>query len=339
MSRRSRPLAPPRDAPSPGPSGHAVARPRPAPEAPLEAVRVEQGHEELEVFLLAVVRRRGHEQEVAATGAEKPAQPIALRVPHLRAEEARRHAVRLVAHHQIPFLRRFEAVPEVIAPAQHVEPGDQVVALGEGIAARARRRRDPLPGQEVEGEVELRGQLVLPLLHQAAGGDDEAAFQVAAHHQLPDQQAGHDGLAGAGIVGEQEAERLARQHLPVDGGDLVRQGLDVRGVDREVRVEEMCETDALGFRGQPEPPAVPAERRLRARARCRPGFAAACLPARHEYYGRLGRSRKRLRRRVIACSRSARTPAPVPSISGTARAPCTVVSRANSYNEVFPSPS
>ena len=203
------------------------------PEAALEAVRVEQGHEELEVFLLAVVRGCGHEQEMAAAGAEKSAQPIAFRVPDLRAEEARGHAVRLVAYHQIPFLRRFEAAPEVFASAQHVEPGDQVAGFGEGIAAGP-CCFDPLSGQEVEGEAELRFKLVLPLLHQAAGGDDEAAFQIALEHQLPDEQAGHDGLARAGVVGEQEAQRLARQHLAVDRGDLVRQGFDAGGVDRDV---------------------------------------------------------------------------------------------------------
>ena len=255
---------------------------RAAAKPALEAVRVEQGHEELEVFLLAVVRGRGHEQEVAAVGAEKLAQPIALRVPDLRAEVARRHPVRLVAHHQVPFLRRFEAPPQVFAPAQHVEPGDQAAGPGEGIAAAGDRRLDPLPGQQVEGEAELRFELVLPLLHQAAGGDDEATLQIAPEHQLPDEQAGHDGLARAGVVGEQEAERLARQHLAVDGGDLVRQRLDVRGVDREVRVEQMREPDALGLRGQPEPPAVGPERPLRPRPR--PGFADACPLEPHDCY-------------------------------------------------------
>ena len=99
-------------------------------------------------------------------------------------------------------------------------------------------------------------QLVLPLLDQAARGDDQAALEVAADHQLLDEQPGHDGLAGAGIVGEQEAQRLARQHLAVDGRDLVRQRLDLRGADREVGVEEMGEPDAVSLGGEPEQVAV-----------------------------------------------------------------------------------
>ena len=59
-----------------------------------------------------------------------------------------------------------------------------------------------------------------------ARGDDEAALERAADEELADEQPGHDRLAGARVVGEQEAQRLAREHLLVDRGDLVRQRLD-----------------------------------------------------------------------------------------------------------------
>ena len=72
-------------------------------------------------------------------------------------------------------------------------------------------------------EVELGVQLVLPLLDQAARATIRQRCEVAADDQLLDEQPGHDRLAGAGVVGEQEAQRLARQHLAVDGRDLVRQ--------------------------------------------------------------------------------------------------------------------
>ena len=95
-------------------------------------------------------------------------------------------------------------------------------------------------------------KLVLPLLGEAAGADDEAALQVAAGDQLLDQQPRHDGLAGARIVRQQEAQRLARQHALVDGCDLVRQRLDDRGVDGEHGIEQMGEMDALRFRHEAE---------------------------------------------------------------------------------------
>ena len=42
------------------------------------------------------------------------------------------------------------------------------------------------------------GQLVLPLLGEASGADDEASLEVAARDQFLHEQAGHDGLAGPG---------------------------------------------------------------------------------------------------------------------------------------------
>ena len=110
-------------------------------------------------------------------------------------------------------------------------------------------------------EAELLGQLVLPLLDQAAGRDDQAALEVAADQQLLDQQPGHDRLAGAGIVGEQEAQRLARQHLAVDRRDLVRQRLDLRGADGQIGVEQVREADAVGLGREPQ------QRRRRRRTR------------------------------------------------------------------------
>ena len=70
-------------------------------------------------------------------------------------------------------------------------------------------------------------------------------------------------LPGARVVGEEEAQRLTRKHRLVDAGDLVRQRVDHRGVDRQQRVEQVREADALGLGHQPEqrPVAVPSPNR------------------------------------------------------------------------------
>ena len=73
------------------------------------------------------------------------------------------------------------------------------------------------------------------------------------------REPGHDRLAGAGVVGEQEPQRLARQHLLVDRGDLVRERLDERGAHREVRVEEVGEVDPLRLGDESEEVAVAVE--------------------------------------------------------------------------------
>ena len=107
------------------------------------------------------------------------------------------------------------------------------------------RSLDLVAGQDVEREAELLGHFVLPLLDEAARSNDQATFQVAPDQQLLDQQPRHDRLASARVVGEQEAQRLAWKHLAVDGGDLVRQRLDLRRGDRDVGVEEIGKTNAV----------------------------------------------------------------------------------------------
>ena len=148
----------------------------------------------------------------------------------------------------------------VLVAAQLVEPGDDEVVLQEPVAGAG--RFELVVGQDLERQMEAAVELVLPLLGEAARADDQAALQVAAGDQLLDEQARHDGLAGARIVGEQEAQRLARQHRLVDGRDLVRQRLDDRGVDGQHRVEEMREADAMRLGDEPEqvPVAVEAPR-------------------------------------------------------------------------------
>jgi hypothetical protein len=59
-----------------------------------------------------------------------------------------------------------------------------------------------LARNDIEGEVELLLQLVLPLLDETARRDDEAALQVATNDQLFDEEPGHDRFAGAGIIGK-----------------------------------------------------------------------------------------------------------------------------------------
>ena len=122
--------------------------------------------------------------------------------------------------------------------------------FGEPIAGSGRFQS--VVRHDLERQVKPAVEFVLPLLGEVAGANDQAALQVAAGQQFLDEQAGHDRLAGAGIVGQEKAERLPRQHLAVDGGDLVRQRLDQRRVDGQQRIEEIGQPDSVGLRQQPE---------------------------------------------------------------------------------------
>ena len=231
---------------------HAVAK------TPLEAVAVDERHEELEVLLLPVVRGRGHQEEVAGETRQQLAQPIALRVLDLAAEEGGRHLVRLVAHDEVPAaIRRLQLLLDILVAGELVEPGDDEVGLHEPVAGA--RRFELVVGQDVERQVEPAVELVLPLLGETAGTDDETPLKVSSGNQLLDEQPRHDGLAGARVVGEQEAQGLPRQHRFVDRGDLMRQRLDDRRVHGEHGVEEMGEADPLRLGDQAEQHAVSVE--------------------------------------------------------------------------------
>ena len=225
---------------------------------------------------------------------EQLPEPVALGVLDLAAEEGGRHLVRLVADDEVPAaVGRLQLRLHVLVAGELVEPGDDEVGLEEPVAGA--RGFELVVGQDLEGQVEAPVELVLPLLGQAARADDQAALQVAAGDQLLDQQPGHDRLAGAGVVGQQEAQRLARQHRLVDGRDLVRQRLDERGVDGQHRIEEVGQPDALRLGDEPEQArrrrrssrAGPA-RRPRGGAR-RGGRAARWRPCRRRLVGQLER--------------------------------------------------
>jgi hypothetical protein len=75
-----------------------------------EAVAIEQGEEELEVLLLARVRRGRHEEQVAGDVAEELTEEEALGLFELAAEVVSAHAVGFVDDDQVP-LGVFELGP------------------------------------------------------------------------------------------------------------------------------------------------------------------------------------------------------------------------------------
>ena len=104
--------------------------------------------------------------------------------------------------------------------------------------------------EDAEFEAELLVEFVPPLFDEAARRDDENPAGIRPHDELADVETRHDRLAGTGIVGQNKPQRLSGQHRFVDGGDLVGQRIDVRGVDRHHRVEQESEVDPLRFAGQ-----------------------------------------------------------------------------------------
>ena len=176
---------------------------RAVPEASLEAVAVQQPEEELEVLLLAVVRGRGHQQEVAREAGEEPAQTVAFRVPDLAAEERRRHLVRLVAHHEVvAALRRPEPRLQVLVAGELVEARDGEVVLEEPVAGAGGVQL--VVGQDLEGEVEAPVSSSCHCSARLPGHTTRQRRRSPRAIWLLHEQAGHDRLAGAGVGGEQK---------------------------------------------------------------------------------------------------------------------------------------
>ena len=220
-------------------------------------VGIDERHEQLEILVAAIVRRRRHQQEMAGLLADQLSELIALRVLDLIAEQVRRHSVRFIADYEVPIRRGLQFGLQGLGARRHVEAHNKTPALGERIAGN--RALDLLATDHIEVEGELLFQFVLPLLDEISGRDDQASFQVAADDQLLDKQARHDCLACAGVVRKHEAKRPLRQHLAINCCDLVRVGIDPRRVHGEVGIEQVSEADALRLRGDLEGLAIGVE--------------------------------------------------------------------------------
>ncbi len=107
-------------------------------------------------------------------------------------------------------------------------------------------------------------QLVLPLLGEVARVADEAAPQVTAEHQLLDEEPRHDGLAGAWVVGQQEAQPWLGQQVLIHREVLVRKRVDGGGLGREGGREQVTLAQTLCFDDEANDLGVGAEVRCKA---------------------------------------------------------------------------
>ena len=71
----------------------------------------------------------------------------------------------LVADHEVPLGRGLQFRLQLIGTRQHVEPGDQFAALGEGVAGQG--CLDLVAGQDAELKAEPLVHFVLPLLDKS----------------------------------------------------------------------------------------------------------------------------------------------------------------------------
>ena len=87
--------------------------------------------------------------------------------------------------------------------------------------------------------------LPFPVADQPRGRHNEHAADEPSGQHIAYVQAGHDGLAGSGIVRQQEAQRRLLQHVLVHGDALMRQRVDQRGFRSERGIEQMPVGEAM----------------------------------------------------------------------------------------------
>ena len=144
---------------------------------------------------------------------------------------------------------------------RQVERGDDPAALEPLVHAEL--LADVLALEDEELRVELLLQLALPLEGEVRGADDQDALGEPAQLEFADEQARHDGLARAGVVGQQEAHARELEQVVVDRFELMRQRIDARDREPEVGIELVGDAERVGLEAKPQQASVAVERVLR----------------------------------------------------------------------------
>ncbi len=195
---------------------------------------------------------------MASQPGQELAKAITLGVFDFAAEKRGRKFVRLVADDEIEAaVRRTQLLLHILIAGELVEPGDDEVVFEKPIACTS--SFELVIGENFKGQMKTTMEFVLPLFGETARANNEAPLEIAAGNEFLDEQPGHNRLAGARIVSQQKPQWLAREHCFVNRGDLVRQRVDQRCVDREDGVEEMREANPLCLGNQSKKRAISIE--------------------------------------------------------------------------------
>lgn len=162
------------------------------------------------------MRGRSQQEDVIRRVAKQFTELVALALVRL---VPGRHAMGLVHNHEVPL--DLAQPGQDVLPLREVERRDNPFLLEPLVDTELITQVAPLQDQKLL--VEFLLQLPLPLECEIGGSDDQDSLGQAAHLELPDEQSRHDRLAGAGVVGEQEADAGELEEVVVDRLELVRE--------------------------------------------------------------------------------------------------------------------
>src|SRR5215510_3193856 len=129
--------------------------------------------------------------------------------------------VGLVKNHQVIRLDR-----GLLQPREHALSSKRVNADNEEVTLYAYKgvaSSGLASCHHAKRQAEERAHLALPVANQPCGGNYKYPVEQAPSQHLPDVEPGHDRLASAGIVGEEEAQTGLLEHMLIDSNALMRQ--------------------------------------------------------------------------------------------------------------------
>ena len=214
-------------------------------------IRQQQPPQVIPGAVLAHMRRRREQQQMPRRPGKRPAgvvragagegfrQPVAVGLAHpeVRAAVGGQFVGFVEDREVIGFGRVLAQPAEHALSGQGVDADDGQIALrpGEGVAGAGVGARG-----DAEPEAEQVLHLAPPIADQTGGRDDENPPDETPRQHLAHIEPGHDRLARAGVVGQQEPERRPFEHAFVDGDPLMGERVDERGLGREGGVGHMA---------------------------------------------------------------------------------------------------
>ena len=219
-------------------------------------VGVEELQEQAEVRRIAFVGGRSEQQDVIGAVAKQLAEPVAQALVRL---VGGRHAVRLVHDDEVPM--DLPQPGKDFGPLRQIERRDHPIAFQPLVHAEL--VADVLALHHQELRVELLFQFALPLEGEVGRADDQDALGETPKLQLANEKARHDRLAGTGVVGQQEPHARELEQVVVDRLELMRQRIDARDREAEIRIELVGDAEGVCLKAEAEQSAVAVERMLR----------------------------------------------------------------------------
>ena len=171
-----------------------------------EDVFIQQLEQPLECVLTATVECGGQQKDMLAPLRQHKSGLVSSRPIGLQTVFVGRQLVCLIEDDQIP-VGVFEHLHVFVATNEVDGSHQTVVSLEDGGVGI-----EDLAVDQGEGQIELHAHFILlPLLGEATGRDNENALDHLAHEHFLDEQTRHDGLTSASVVGQEETDSRLRQ--------------------------------------------------------------------------------------------------------------------------------